>query len=356
MNIKDYLTITNFTDRNDVGRIKYIVIHYTAGTVDNGTAALANAKYFYSEYRGASAHYFVDCGDTIYRVVKDEDVAWHCGTSGTYYHKYCRNSNSIGIEICSYYENGTYKFKPKAVETAVELTKYLMKKYGVSVDNVVMHYHVTHKICAAPFMSNGKPSEAWDDFKRRLTAVTPTAADRLTDIKDHYAEAHIKKLVNYDVINGYEDNTFKPENPITRAEYAVMVAKALENACGYKLDTSYAFTDIDGHFAADSIAKVCACGIINGFEDRTYRPDEYITREQAAMITANFLLYCGLTLKEVGRAFPDTATSYADIHIQTLQYYGIVNGYEDGEFKPKLNVTRGQAAIMLANALTVVGK
>ena len=74
------------------------------------------------------------------------------------------------------------------------------------------------------------------------------------------------------------------------------------------------------------------------------------------MITANFLLYCGLTLKEVGRAFPDTATSYADIHIQTLQYYGIVNGYEDGEFKPKLNVTRGQAAIMLANALTVVGK
>ena len=105
MNIKDYLTITNFTDRNDVGRIKYIVIHYTAGKSDNGTAALANAKYFYSEYRGASAHYFVDCGDTIYRVVKDEDVAWHCGTSGAYYHKYCRNSNSIGIEICSYYEN-----------------------------------------------------------------------------------------------------------------------------------------------------------------------------------------------------------------------------------------------------------
>lgn len=265
-------------------------------------------------------------------------------------------NGGIGIEICSYYANGAYHFKPKAVDTAVELTKYLMKKYGVSVDNVVMHYHVTHKICAAPFMSNGKPSEAWDDFKRRLTAVTPTAAERFTDIKEHHAKKHIEKLVNYGIIKGYEDGTFKPENPVTRAEYAVMVANALEKACGYNLATSYAFSDTDGHYAADAIAKVCACGIINGFEDGTYRPNDYITREQAAMITANFLLYCGLQLRHVSSPFPDTATSYADLHIQTLKAYGIVNGYEDGEFKPTLTVTRGQAAIMLANALTVVGK
>ncbi len=356
MQIKDYLTKTNFTDRNSTARIKYIVIHYTAGKSDNGSAALANAQYFNTEYRGASAHYFVDCGDTIYRVVNDNDVAWHCGTSGKYYHPECRNSNSIGIEICSYYSNGAYGFKQKAIDTAVELTKYLMEKYGVDVDHVLMHWHVTHKICAAPFMANGKPSKAWDDFKARLTAVTPTAADRLTDIKEHYAEAHIQKLVNYGIVNGYEDGTFKPDNPVTRAEYSVMVANALEKACGYNLATSYAFSDTDGHYAADSIAKITACGIVNGFGDGTFKPDEYITRGQAAIITANFLYYCGIKGKDYARPYPDTASHYADDHIQTLQAYGVVNGYEDGNFRPNLNVTRGQAAIMLANALTVVGK
>lgn len=356
MNIKDYLTTTNYTSKNNTGRIKYIVIHYTAGTVDNGTAALANAKYFHNEYRGASAHYFVDSGDTIYRVVADKDIAWHCGTSGTYYHKYCRNSNSIGIEICSYYANGAYYFKPKAVDTAVELTRYLMQKYGVSVDNVVMHYHVTHKICAAPFMSNGKPSKAWDDFKRRLTAVTPTAAVGFTDIKEHYAEKHIKKLVDYGIISGYGDNTFRPDTFVTRGEFSVMTANALEKACGYNLKSSHVFSDTDGYYGAESIDKITACGIVNGYEDGTFRPDVKITRGQAAMITANFLYYCGIKATTTAKTFPDTANHYADRHIQTLIAYGVVNGYEDGTFKPDTFVTRGQAAIMLANALTVVGK
>lgn len=425
MTIKDYLTITNFTDKNSLSRIKYIVIHYTAGTVDNGSAALNNAQYFYSAYRGASAHYFVDSGDTIYRVVNDNDIAWHCGTSGKYYHPYCRNSNSIGIEICSYKQNGQYLFKDKAVDKAVELTKMLMAKYGVPAENVIMHYHVTHKICAAPFMRNGVPAEGWDDFKARISGaskITETAtngigvvktngstlnlrsthstagdilaripdgtklaivgtvsngwfkvryegtigyvsgdylvlsAEKLTDITGHYAEKHIRKLLDYGVVNGYEDKSYRPDNTITRAEFASLTANALEKACGYSLKTSPVFADMEGHWAKEIVAKLVACGIVNGFEDGTFKPDLKITRGQAAIIAANMLSYCGLPGKDYARPFPDTALHYADDHIQTLQHYGVVNGYEDGLFRPDEEITRGQAAMYIANCLTVLGK
>lgn len=187
------------------------------------------------------------------------------------------------------------------------------------------------------------------------STVTPTAVDTLTDIKGHYAEKHIKKLIDYKVVNGYGDGTFRPDNPVTRGEFAIMCEKALTNACGYKLKATRAFSDIDNYFGAGSIDKITACGIVNGYEDGTFRPDSYITRGQAALITANFLYYCGIKAK-TATPYPDTTGHYADKHIQTLVAYGVVNGYEDGTFKPDIKVTRGQAAIMLANALTIVGK
>lgn len=73
MEIKKNLTTQNFNTGN-AGRIKYIVIHYTA---NNGDTALANTNYFKS-YRGASAHYFVD-ENNIYQSIEDKNIAWHCG-------------------------------------------------------------------------------------------------------------------------------------------------------------------------------------------------------------------------------------------------------------------------------------
>lgn len=74
---------------------KYIVIHYVGAV----STAKNNADYFYSVNRGASANYFVDDNE-IWQVVEDKNAAWHCGTTGKYYHKECRNENSIGIEMC----------------------------------------------------------------------------------------------------------------------------------------------------------------------------------------------------------------------------------------------------------------
>lgn len=158
MEIKELLTKVNRTPMSNKEN-KYIVIHY----VGSVSSAKANADYFHSVNRQASAHYFVDDND-IYRIVKESDSAWHCGTKGKYYND-CRNSNSIGIEMCCFNNNGTLDISEKTIANTIELTKEIMSKYNIPVENVVRHYDVTHKCCPAPFVNN---PNRWDNFKAKL--------------------------------------------------------------------------------------------------------------------------------------------------------------------------------------------
>lgn len=143
--------------------IKYIVIHYTA---NNGDTAKNNLNYFANNQNlSASAHYFVDENE-VCQSVKDTDTAYHCGAK-TYKHKVCRNSNSIGIELCSRKDtNGKFYFKDNTLANALSLTKELMQKYHIPVTNVVRHYDVTGKICPAPMVNDEK---LWNEFLSKLS-------------------------------------------------------------------------------------------------------------------------------------------------------------------------------------------
>ena len=152
---------SNYT-KNRTKKIEYIVIHYTA---NNGDTAKGNCNYFNSPNRNASAHYFVDENE-IWQSVEDSDTAWHCGTNGKYYHSKCRNDNAIGIELCSERDSkGMYYFNQETINNAIELTKMLMKKYNIPIENVIRHYDVTRKVCPGPFVNN---NVAWNNFKNSL--------------------------------------------------------------------------------------------------------------------------------------------------------------------------------------------
>ncbi len=162
MEIKTLITKRNYTSMSDK-KNEYIVIHYVGAV----SSAYNNAKYFYTEYRGASAHYFVDEKD-IYQVVKEKDASWHCGAN-KYRHPDCRNSNSIGIEMCCYKKsNGKLDVSKAVIDRTIELTKELMAKYDIPVENVLRHYDVTGKNCPAPMVED---SLRWTDFKKSLTTV-----------------------------------------------------------------------------------------------------------------------------------------------------------------------------------------
>lgn len=156
---------------------EYIVVHYVGAV----STAKNNADYFYSQDRGASANYFVD-DTSCWQVVEDKDAAWHCGTKGTYYHKYCRNNNSIGVEMCCIKNGKTLDISAKTEANTVEIVKMLMAKYDIPVSHVIRHYDVTHKNCPAPFV---KDSARWQKFKNKLV-----------DADDQTLEAGQKVVLN----------------------------------------------------------------------------------------------------------------------------------------------------------------
>lgn len=164
---------TNLANRNNYGTsrntstIKYLVIHYTA---NDGDTDEANGKYFANNVVKSSAHYFVD-DDSITQSVPDNYIAYHCGAN-KYYHSYCRNANSIGIEMCDTKKNGKHDVTEKTLANTLELAKIIMKKYNIPIGNVLRHYDVTHKICPAYFVSD---EGAWLNFKNRLTSSSGTS-------------------------------------------------------------------------------------------------------------------------------------------------------------------------------------
>lgn len=160
--------------------IKYIVIHYTAG---NGDTAKNNVDYYKNNAVSASAHYFVD-EKNIYQSVSDGDTAWAVGAK-SYTHPTCRNANSISIEMCSRNINGSGKgatdagwyFKDETIENAQKLTRELMAKYKIPLENVLRHFDVTGKICPAPFVNS---PDKWTEFKKGIS-YSPKSYDKTVD-------------------------------------------------------------------------------------------------------------------------------------------------------------------------------
>lgn len=205
MNIKQGLTChnSNYSAKRGGNPIKYIVIHYTA---NNGDTAQNNCKYFNSPNRKASAHYFVG-RDGVFQSVQDIHTAWHCGGS-SYKHKYCRNANSIGIEMCSKIDgNGKYYIENSVIDNAIDLTKHLMDKYNIPSNNVIRHYDVTGKACPEPFV---RDENLWENFKSQLEDKAMTNEEKvkfnkLVDVVSTL-QTTIDKLANPMIYNYIDKN------------------------------------------------------------------------------------------------------------------------------------------------------
>ena len=168
--------ITTVNRTKGVNTKKYIVIHYTGNREDTSRA---NCNYFKSVNRGASAHYFVD-KTSIYQCVEDNDAAWAVGVNYGKNNLFntVKNRNSISIEMCS---NGG-KIANETYKNTVELTRYLMKKYGIPASHVVRHWDVCSKTCPGwnGWGANGCDASIWNQFKKDIangTVSTPTVVN-----------------------------------------------------------------------------------------------------------------------------------------------------------------------------------
>ncbi len=103
------------------------------------------------------------------------------------------------------------------------------------------------------------------------------------DIKGRWSETFIHKLVGKSIINGYPDGSFRPENDITRSEYSVVISKLLKKFRNIE-SNSYYFNDTYSHWASDDISSLHELNLLNGYSNGDFRPDNNITRAEASEI------------------------------------------------------------------------
>ncbi len=174
-----------------------------------------------------------------------------------------------------------------------------------------------------------------------------------SDTTGHWGEEAISTLVRKNVLSGYADGTFKPDANVTRAEFVTMVVKAFS----VNGDEVIEFTDLtSSSWAFPYVKKAVASGVITGYADGSFKPDEFISREQAAVILHR-VLSLKLTLPEGSSDFVDVAdiSEYALRSVLDLAGKGLIHGVGDKIFMPHGNSTRAMAATMINNAVEFVG-
>jgi hypothetical protein len=185
------------------------------------------------------------------------------------------------------------------------------------------------------------------------TDTKPTI--NLSDISGHWAEAYIKQAVSSGIVTGYPDGTFKPNDSVTRAEFAVMLMNTWKpQGAG----TSLTFTDTAkiGTWAQKAVAQAVQAGIIQGYEDGNFRPDAEITRSEMAVMIAKAL---GLPIEaNAATGFADNKDipAWAKDAVAAIKKHGLVEGKGSNAFDPIGKTTRAEAVTVLLKALAQKSK
>jgi hypothetical protein len=169
------------------------------------------------------------------------------------------------------------------------------------------------------------------------------------DIQGHWVERTADIFTKLRIIEGYADGTFKPDASIKRAEFAVILNRVFEiqgdNSSGIVLN------DIGGSWAKDAIQNLVATGVIHGYEDGTFRPNNTITREEMVVMISRILNLNSVPMDTSKGNFNDLNDSYAANEIQAVAQAGVFSGKGNGVFDPKGNATRGEALQIILNML-----
>ena len=182
-----------------------------------------------------------------------------------------------------------------------------------------------------------------------LSAPTGSALIVLGDIEDHWAQETIEEWVDKDWIGGFDDGTFRPDEGVTRAQFAALTNRAF----GFTDTVAHPFVDVpDTAWYAEDVARAVAAGYIEGYEDQTFRPDNPITRVEAASI-----LFALLDPESADEDYLDAFSDSDAIPAWGAQaanavvHHGLLTGYPDGSFRPGDSITRAESVVILDRSL-----
>ena len=163
-----------------------------------------------------------------------------------------------------------------------------------------------------------------------------------TDLTDHWAKPAVLRLMEKGILTGYGDGTFRPNNSMTRGEFSIVIVKAMGLT---PAEGNTAFTDLDGVWAAPYIKAANEAGYVNGVGGGRFAPDASITRQEAVTVLSR-----ALELKKSDPApFGDLAQvdAWALEAVNAAYAAGVIKGGSDGAFHPRAPLTRAEMAAMV---------
>lgn len=173
---------------------------------------------------------------------------------------------------------------------------------------------------------------------------------RFTDVPSNFwAYESITKMTKEGLMSGYRNGTFKPNDPLSREEAASLFSNMIGDTPSIMLASS--FSDITSdRWSSLAIENVARANIISGYGDNTYRPEQYMSRQEFAVVADKFLHYQGYRTEDPTALdtihFSDQKfiAPWAQSSVRELALWGFINYSTKGLFNPEKYITRGEAA------------
>ena len=182
-------------------------------------------------------------------------------------------------------------------------------------------------------------------FALLFTVSVSFASTNFSDVDNHWGQTYIDYLASQGLISGFPDGTFKPNETLTRAQVSSILSSELN------LNPEPAsFPDVSAsHWANGHIGAVVSQGIMNGYPDGSFRPDNPMTRaEVSAVIAAAY----NMTQSTSNSPFSDLAQNHWSFsNVMALLDSYVISGYPDGTFRPNNSMTRAEFSVVMGKAI-----
>lgn len=272
---------------------------------------------------------------------------------------------NLGLSTDLYYVlNGAKK---------ISLAQYISEKTYSSVGEFVSDFNQkVNNLFSEPNISGGGSSGGGSgggggsvstpvEIKKEIVNTPEVPAEELSEMKVSdftdlegydWAKKDIFAFYTKGIISGKSEKNFAPGDNITRGEIIKIISGVFDL---YDENAKSDFKDLENHWAEKYVSSVFGKGYILGKSENVFGVDDYITREDAAVIIYRIIQTTAkaTTITKIENSFSDRKeiSEYAVRSVEMLSEYGLLKGYEDGSFKPKKTLTRAEAVVLLSNVL-----
>ncbi|MDQ0091095.1 hypothetical protein J2T12_004521 [Paenibacillus anaericanus] len=197
-------------------------------------------------------------------------------------------------------------------------------------------------------------------IKSTTNGIFTVASNPLTfsDITAHWAKKEIEQLASRYIVRGMSSDQFAPGKSVSRAEFAAMLVRALDLQSN---GNNITYQDVKSNaWYSEAIAAAAHYGLVNGYQEGSFRPDAKVSREEMAVMTARALKLLQVAFAQESSqlgAYKDAnqVHAWARADVELLLAVGIMKGQNEASFAPGSHTTRAEAAVILSRLL-VLGK